>query len=92
MRCHSSSWKAGELAVGGMERVGVGKADARHEVPVVAGPTGHRQRRARGGDVQAPLRIKRVGERQQVVLVGAAPVVQDEQPQRVRRGRALAER
>ncbi len=41
--------------------------------------------------MQAPLRIERVGERQQVVLVGAAAVMQHEQATRLARRRALAE-
>ena len=71
--------EARERRVGGVERVVVGVADARHDVPVVAGPAGQRQRRARRRDVQAPLRVEHVGEREQVVLVGAAAVVEDQQ-------------
>ena len=83
--------EAGELGVGRVEGVVVGIADARHDVPVVPGPARQRQRRARRGDVQPPLRVEHVGEAEQVVLVGAAAVVQDEQAGGVARRRALAE-
>ena len=81
----------GERVVGGAERLGVGVADARHDVPVVAGPARELQRRARGGHVQPPLRVEHVAEPEQVVLVGAAPVVQDEQPLGRAGGGPLAE-
>ena len=55
--------EGGELRVGGVEGVGVGIADARHDVPVVAGPARQRQRRARRDDVQPPLRVEHVAER-----------------------------
>jgi hypothetical protein len=76
--------------VGGVEGIRVGIADARHDIPVLARPAGDRQRRARRDDVQAPCRIERVGEPQQVVLIGAAPVVEHEQAARLARGGALA--
>ncbi len=63
-----------------MERVVVGIADARHHVPVIARPAGQLQRPARRHDVQPSLGIEHVAEREQVVLVGAAAVVQDQQP------------
>ena len=47
-----------ELAVRGVERVGVRVADARHDVPVVARPAGELERRARRDDVQAPLGVR----------------------------------
>ena len=72
--------EGGELPVRGPERVRVGVADARHDVPVVARPAGQREGAARRHDVQPPRRIEHVGEPEQVVLVGPAPVVQDEQP------------
>ena len=64
----------------GVEGVGVGIADARDDVPVVARPARDLQRRARGDDVEPPLGVEHVGEAEQVVLVGAAAVVEDEQP------------
>ncbi len=90
VRSHSSSWKRGELAVGGVEGVVVGVADARHDVPVVAGPARELQRRPRGDDVQPPLRVEHVGEAEQVVLVRAAAVVEDEQAGGVAAGGPLA--
>ena len=90
VRSHSSSWNAASCAVGGVERVGVGVADARHDVPVVARPAGDRQRRARRDDVQPPLAVEHVGEAEQVVLVGAAAVVEDEQAVGLAGRRALA--
>ena len=84
--------QGGELGVGGVEGVGVGIADAWHDVPVVARPARQRQWRPRRHHVQPLLRVEHVAERQQVVLVGAAAVVQDEQPGGLTGGRALAER
>ena len=55
-------------------------ADARHDVPVIARPAGICERRARGDDVQPALGVEHVGEAEQVVLVGAAAVVEDQQP------------
>src|SRR3954454_14005495 len=83
--------EGGERGVGGMEGVGVGVADARHDVPVMPGPAGQRQGRARGHDVQAPPGVEHVAERQQVVLVRPAAVVQDEQPAGLAVGGPLAE-
>ena len=62
-----------------MKGLGVGVADAGNDVPVVARQAGERQRGARRDDVQAAFRVERVGEAEQVVLVGAAAVVEDEQ-------------
>ncbi len=56
-----------------------GIADPRHDVPVVARPAAQRQRRARRDHVQPPLRVQRVAEPEQVVLVGATAVVEDQQ-------------
>jgi hypothetical protein len=58
---------------------------------VVAGPARELQRRARRDDVQPPLRVEHVGEAEQVVLVGAAAVVEDEEAGRLAVGGALAE-
>jgi hypothetical protein len=38
--------------------------------------------------VQAPFRVERVEQREEVVLVGSAPVEEDERAVRVSRGRA----
>jgi hypothetical protein len=46
-----------------------------------------RERRARGDDEQAPLRVEHVRQREQVVLVGAAAVQEDEQTLRLGGGR-----
>ena len=69
----------GEGGAGGVEGVVVGIADPRHQVPVVAGRARQRQRRPRRDHPQPPLGVERVGQPQQVALVGAAPVVEDEQ-------------
>jgi hypothetical protein len=58
----SSSCSCASASVGGVEGVGVRVADARHDVPVVAGPARELQRRARGDHVQPPLRVQHVGE------------------------------
>ena len=79
----------GEPGECGMERVGIGVADAGNDVPVVARQAGERQRRARGDDVQATLRVERVREAEQVVLVCASAVVEDEEASRFARRRAL---
>ena len=79
-----------QLPVRGVERLRIRIADPRHDVPVVAGRARQRQRRTRRGDVQAPFAVERVGERQQVELVGAAPVMEDEQALRRAVGRPLA--
>ena len=73
-----------------MEGVGIGEAHARNDVPVVAGPAGDRQRRARSDDVQAALRVEHVGEAEQILLVGPAAVVEDQQAVRLAGGRPLA--
>ena len=70
--------KGSEPGESGVKRVGVGVADARNDVPVVARQAGQGERRARGDDVQAAPWIERVGEAEQVVLVGATAMVEDE--------------
>jgi hypothetical protein len=45
---------------------------------VETGPTGQGHRRAGGGDVQPTAGIERVAEREEVVLVGAATVMEYE--------------
>ncbi len=62
----------------------IGVADARHDVPVRAARR-QRERAARAVAVQAALRIERVEEREEVVLVGAAPVEEHERAGRVAR-------
>ena len=57
----------------------------------MARPAGERQRPARRHDVQAALGIEHVGETEQIVLVGAAAVVQDHQPLGVAGRGALSE-
>jgi hypothetical protein len=52
-------------------------------------PAGQLQRRARRHDVQAALRVEHVGEPEEVVLVGAAAVVEDEQAGGIAVGGAL---
>ena len=76
-----------QLAVGGRERVGVRKADLADDVPVPSSGR-ERERAARAVPVEAALRVERVEQRQQVVLVGAAAVVEDEQPLRISAGRS----
>src|SRR4051794_22890157 len=84
--------EAGKALVRGAPRVRVRVADARHHVPVVAGPARKLQRRARRDDVEPPARVEHVGEAEQVVLVGAAAVVEDEQAGRLAvGGGAIAE-
>ena len=71
------------------EGLAVGIADALHQVPVVAGRAVEQQRRARGDHPQPLPRIEQIGEPEQVALVGAASVVEDEQALRLsRRGRS----
>ena len=77
-----------ELRIGGLERLGVGIADPPDDVPVRAARR-QRQRAARGRPEQAPLGVEHVKEREQVPLVGAAPVKEDERSLGVRRGRAV---
>jgi hypothetical protein len=57
----------------------------------MARPARQRQRRARRHDVQAAPWVERVRERQQIVLVGAAAVVQHEQTAGLAGRRAFAE-
>jgi len=80
-----------KLGVCREERVGIGIADTGNHVPVLARPARNRQRAAGCDDVQPLLGVQDVGEAEQVVLVGAATVVQDEEPRGVRCGRALLE-
>ena len=68
----------GERRERGVERVRIGEAHPGNDVPVVAGPAGDHQRRARSDDVQAPLRVEDVGEPEQILLVGPAAVVEDQ--------------
>ena len=68
----------------GQERGRIGEADLAHDVPVRAARR-ERQRAAREDGRQAPARVELVGERLEVVLVGAAPVDQDEQRPPARR-------
>ena len=63
--------------VGRLERLAVREADPPHDVPVRPARR-QRQRPARGGAEQAPLGVEHVEQREQVVLVGAAAVEQDE--------------
>ena len=58
-------------------------ADPRNGVPVAARPSRQPQRPARGDDVEAALRVENLGQADQIVLVGAAAVVEQEQPFRV---------
>ena len=64
------------------ERLGVGRRDPREPVPVRAARR-QRERAARRDAEQPPLRIERVEERVEVVLVGAAPVQEDERSLRL---------
>ena len=82
--------EGGQLGVRGVERARIRIADSRHEVPMGAGRSRQRQRCARRRYVERPSRVERVGEREQVMLVGTAAVVQDEQSGA--RGRPLTER
>ena len=68
---------------------GSGIADPRDEVPVKTGRTRQLQRRANADGVQPALGVERVGEREQVVLVGAAAVVEDQETARRGRGGTL---
>ena len=90
VRSRARRGSAASCVVGGAERVGSGIADARHDVPVLARPAGDVQRPARRDDVQPPLGVEHVGEAEQVVLVGAAAVVEDEQALGRAGGGALA--
>ena len=65
--------------VSGMEGLGVGVADAGHDVPVVPGKAGKRERRPWSHSVEVALRVEHVGETEQVVLVGSPSVMEDEQ-------------
>jgi hypothetical protein len=56
---------------------------------VVAGSAWHLERAAWCDDVQATLRVKHVADREQIPLVGAAPVMEHEQAGRRRCGGAL---
>jgi hypothetical protein len=72
-----------------VEGLGVGIADARDDVPVVA-RSAEGERRARGDDVESPLRVEVVPEREQIGLVGATAVMEHEEPCRGADGRPLA--
>ena len=82
--------EAGQAVEGRVEGVVVGVAHPRNHVPVVARPTRQGQRPARRGHVQAAAGVEHVGQPEQVVLVGAAPVVEHQQAGRVALGGALA--
>ncbi|MEJ7714960.1 MAG: hypothetical protein WKF40_04345, partial [Thermoleophilaceae bacterium] len=82
--------EGGERGVGGVEGLGVGAADLLDHVPVVAGRAGKGERRARRDHVQAAPGVQDVGQAEQVVLVRAAAVVEDEEAGGVAVGRALA--
>ena len=71
--------EVGQLPVRGVEGLRIRVADARDDVPVVAGPARQRERSARGDCVQAALRVEHVRERQKIPLVRTTAVVQDEQ-------------
>ena len=73
------------------ERVGVGVAHARHRVPVPAGPAGEGQRPSGRDHVQAPVRVQDAGQAEQVVLVRAAAVVEDQQALRLAGGGTFLE-
>src|SRR5207248_161700 len=66
----------------------IGIADARHLVPVRAARR-QRERRPRRVAGEATLGVERVEEREEVVLVGAAAVEEDERSLRLPRGGAL---
>ena len=57
---------------------------------MVAGQALEDEWSARSDDVQAALGVERVGETEQVVLVGTTAVVEDEQAVGLARGRAFA--
>ena len=75
----------------GTEAVGVGIADARHPIPVIARRARQRQRGAGRHQVQPPLGVKRVAEPEHVSLVGSAAVVEHQQPGGIPRSGPLAE-
>ena len=62
--------KVGEPGIRLVERVRVGIPDTRDHVPVVPRQAGERQRCTRRDHVQAALRVERVSQAEQVVLVG----------------------
>ena len=66
----------------------VGVADARDDVPVVS--ASDRQGCPGRRDMQPSLGVESIGKAEQVVLVGAAAVVEDEQAGGVARRRSLA--
>jgi hypothetical protein len=82
--------KRGQLSVRGLEGIRVRVADPRDDVPVVSRPAGQLKGRAWSDNVQPALGIKRIGEPEEVVLVGAASMVEDEQAGRIAGGEALA--
>src|SRR5436305_4198377 len=79
----------GQGGAGGLEALRIGMADPRHQIPVVAGRSGKLQRRPRRHHLKSLLRIEEVGEADQVALVGAAAVVEDQQSLRVAGGGAF---
>ena len=83
--------EAGQLLVGRSEAVRLRVAHARHHVPVVAGPARQRERGPGRDHVEAALRVEHVAQRDQVVLVGAAAVVEHQQPLGVAFRRPLLE-
>ena len=87
----SASSQSERSCVARVERVVVREADARDDVPVRAAGR-QRERRARRVAVQALPRIERVEQREEVVLVGAAAVQEDESALRLADRRALAAR
>ena len=88
--CHTSSWKSASSGEGGVKGVGFGVADTGDDIPVVSRQAGERQRCPRRDDVQAAPRVERIGQTEQVVLIGATAVVEDEQAFGLAGGRALA--
>lgn len=75
-----------------MKRLGIRVADSRSDIPVIPGPARKLERRSWRDDVEPAFRIEHVGEREKVVLVRAAPVMEDEQAGWLALCRTLAER
>ena len=78
VRSQSSSWNSRQLGVCAPERVRIGVADARDDIPVLSGEARNRQRPSGGDDMQATLRVEHVGQTEQVLLVRAAAMVEDQ--------------
>jgi hypothetical protein len=72
--------ESGKRRIAGAEGLEIGIADPPHDVPVVAGRPWEPQRRPWRYDLQPPLRVERVGEPEEISLVRATAVVQNEQP------------